>query len=443
MRMYTLLFLIFTQLPSGVQADTALQTAIQADYAYLESLYVHLHKNPELSFHEAKTSERMASELRSLGFTVTENVGGYGVVGVLENGEGPTVLLRTDMDALPVLEQTGKPYASKASTVDDNGNTVSVMHACAHDVNMTVFVGAARRLTAMVDNWSGTLVMIAQPAEEVGAGARAMLKDGLFERFPRPDYNFGLHVSASVPAGKVIYTKGYVMAAVDSVDLTVYGLGGHGAYPHRTRDPVVLSAQIINALQTLVSRELKPTDAGVVTVGSIHGGTKHNVIPDQVDLQLTVRSYTDEARSTLLEGIKRIAEGQAMAMGLPQDRLPVVKIKDESTPSVYNHPELSDRIVEVLRTVFDDEDLIPGEPVMGGEDFAQYGRVEPKIPSLFLWIGGVDADKYAKAREAGEVLPSLHSPFFAPDPQPTITTGVKVMTTSALELLREAGTRSR
>ena len=430
-----LLFLFLTQLMLCVRADTALRATIQEDYPYLESLYLHLHQNPELSFHEEKTSERMAAELRSLGFTVTEKVGGYGVVGVLKNGEGPTVLLRADMDALPVLEKTGKPYASKATTVDGQGNTVSIMHACAHDVNMTVFVGAARRLTAMTDKWRGTLVMIAQPAEEVGAGARAMLKDGLFERFPRPDYNFGLHVSASVPAGKVIYTKGYVMANVDSVDLTVYGVGGHGAYPHRTKDPVVLSAQIINALQTLVSRELKPIDAGVVTVGSIHGGTKHNVIPDKVHLQLTVRSYTDEARAMLLEGIKRIAEGQAMAMGLPRDKLPVMKIKDESTPSVYNNPELADRIVKVLRTKFDDERLIPGEPVMGGEDFAQYGRVEPKIPSLFLWIGGVEADKYARAMESGEVLPSLHSPFFAPDPQPTILTGVEVMTTSALELL--------
>lgn len=432
---FALLFLFLTQLALFVRADTVLRTAIQGDYPYLESLYVHLHKNPEISFQEENTSVRMANELRGLGFTVTEKVGGYGVVGVLENGEGPTVLLRADMDALPVLEKTGKPYASKATTVDGQGKTVNVMHACAHDVNMTVFIGAARRLTTMTDKWQGTLVMIAQPAEEVGAGARAMLKDGLFERFPRPDYNFGLHVSASVPAGKVIYTKGYVMANVDSVDLTVYGIGGHGAYPHTTKDPVVLSAQIINALQTLVSRELKPIDAGVVTVGSIHGGTKHNVIPDKVELQLTVRSYTDEARNTLLEGIKRIAEGQAMTMGLPRDRLPVMKIKDESTPSVYNNPELADRIVKVLRTKFDDEHLIPGEPVMGGEDFAQYGRVEPKIPSLFLWIGGVEADKYAKAIESGEALPSLHSPFFVPDPQPTITTGVEVMTTGALELL--------
>ena len=439
MQNYSLLLVILMQLAFTVSADSTLKTAIHDDYPYLESLYTHLHMNPEISFQEENTSVRMANELRSLGFTVTEKVGGYGVVGVLKNGEGPTVLLRADMDALPILEKTGKPYASTATTVDEHGNTVSVMHACAHDVNMTVFTGTARRLTAMTDKWQGTLVMIAQPAEERGAGARAMLKDGLFERFPRPDYNLGMHVSASLPAGTVIHTKGYVMASVDSVDITVYGVGGHGAYPQRTKDPVVLSAQIINALQTLVSREIKPIDAGVVTVGSIHGGTKHNIIPDEVKLQLTVRSYTDETRAKLLDGIKRIARGQAIAMGLPDDKLPDVIIADESTPSTYNNPELADRIVNVLQAKLEDVPIIPGEPVMGGEDFSQYGRVEPKIPSLFLFIGGVYADKYAAARENGEVLPSLHSPFFAPDPEPTILTGVEVMTTSALELLGKAG----
>ena len=435
MRYYFRLLFTLIILSSNTQADVTLRDEIHDDYGYLESLYIHLHKNPEISFQEAKTSELLAGELRNLGFTVTEKVGGYGVVGVLKNGDGPTVLLRTDMDALPILEKTGKPYASTATTVDEHGNTVNVMHACAHDVNMTVFTGTARRLTAMTDKWQGTLVMIAQPAEERGAGARAMLKDGLFERFPRPDYNLGMHVSASLPAGTVIHTQGYVMAAVDSVDITIYGVGGHGAYPQRTKDPVVLSAQIINALQTLVSREIKPIDAGVVTVGSIHGGTKHNIIPDEVKLQLTVRSYTDETRTKLLEGIKRIARGQAIAMGLPDDKLPDVKIADESTPSTYNNPELADRIVNVLKAKLKDVQIIPGEPVMGGEDFSQYGRVEPKIPSLFLFIGGVYADKYAAATEKGEVLPSLHSPFFAPDPEPTILTGVEVMTTGALELL--------
>ena len=405
MRYYFRLLFTLIILSSNTQADVTLRDKIHDDYGYLESMYIHLHKNPEISFQEAKTSELLAGELRNLGFTVTEKVGGYGVVGVLKNGDGPTVLLRTDMDALPILEKTGKPYASTATTVDEHGNTVNVMHACAHDVNMTVFTGTARRLTAMTDKWQGTLVMIAQPAEERGAGARAMLKDGLFERFPRPDYNLGMHVSASLPAGTVIHTKGYVMAAVDSVDITIYGVGGHGAYPQRTKDPVVLSAQIINALQTLVSREIKPIDAGVVTVGSIHGGTKHNIIPDEVKLQLTVRSYTDETRTKLLEGIKRIARGQAIAMGLPDDKLPDVKIADESTPSTYNNPELADRIVNVLKAKLKDVQIIPGEPVMGGEDFSQYGRVEPKIPSLFLFVGGVYADKFATARKQVKSCP--------------------------------------
>ena len=419
----------------AVQADTSLKAAIEADYAYLWPLYQHFHQNPELSFHEAETSARIADELRGLGFTVTKNVGGYGVVAVLENGAGPTVLLRADMDALPVQEKTGKPYASTKTTVDEHGNTVPIMHACAHDVNMTVLIGSARRLSAMTEQWQGTLVLIAQPAEERGAGAMAMLQDGLFERFPRPDYNIATHVSAGHQAGQVVYTTGYAMANVDSVDITVYGVGGHGAYPHRTKDPVVLSAQIINALQTLVSRELTPTDAGVVTVGFIHGGTKNNIIPDDVKLGLTVRSYTDEARNTLLEGIKRIVAGQALAMGLPPEKMPEVKFSDTYTPAVYNNPELAERIVEALRAVLDEDRLIPGEPVMGGEDFARYGRVEPKIPSLLVWIGGVEADKYAAALQSGEQLPSLHSPLFAPDPQPTIQTGVTVMTGSALELL--------
>ena len=436
MKTSTLLLVFLLQLTLCVRADTALRTTIQEDYPYLEALYLHLHQNPELSFHEEKTSQKMASELRDLGFTVTENVGGYGVVGVLENGNGPTVMLRADMDALPVPEKTGKPYASKATTVDGQGNTVNVMHACAHDVNMTVFIGAARRLTSMADKWQGTLVMIAQPAEEVGAGARAMLKDGLFERFPRPDYNFGLHVSASVPAGKVIYTKGYVMANVDSVDLTVFGIGGHGAYPHRTKDPVVLSAQIINALQTLVSRELKPIDAGVVTVGSIHGGTKHNVIPDKVQLQLTVRSYTDEARRYAArrhqENSRRPGHCHGFAPGqVARNRRSRTNPLPPSI-TILSFPIASSRCYGQCSMK---NDSCPGEPVMGGEDFAQYGRVEPKIPSLYFWIGGVEADKYARAMESGAALPSLHSPFFAPDPQPTITTGVEVMTTSALELL--------
>lgn len=434
MKKATFLLLTFL-LPYTLAAETGLHNAIGRDYGYLESLYHHLHLNPEISFQEEKTSKRLAQELREAGFEVTENVGGYGIVGILRNGAGPVVLLRTDMDALPVKEMTGLPYASEVKTIDDQGNEVNTMHACGHDIHMSVFVGTARRLSDMRNQWRGTVVMIGQPAEERGAGARAMLGDGLFSRFPRPDYNLGLHVNAEIPAGKIGYVSGFAMANVDSVDITVYGVGGHGAYPNTARDPIVLSAQIINSLQTLVSRVIPPIEAGVVTVGSIHGGTKHNIIPDEVRMQLTVRSYTDEVRDELLNGIKRIAMAQATVMDLPEGKMPLVEIKDEHTPALYNDPELTASMVSLLKNRFGDDRIIPTSPVMGGEDFAEYGRVEPRIPGLFLWLGAVTPDEYEKSKTSGTTLPSLHSPFFAPLPEPTITTGVEVMTTMALELL--------
>ena len=413
-----------------------LRQDVAADYAYLYDLYRHFHANPELSFQEEKSAARLAEELQGLGFAVTRRVGGHGIVGVMENGAGPTVLVRADMDALPVREQTGLAYASTAMATDDLGNSVPVMHACGHDMHMTVFVGTARRLAAMRDSWRGTLVMIGQPAEERGAGARAMLADGLFERFPRPDYNLALHVSAGLPAGHVAYVGGYALANVDSVDIAVRGVGGHGAYPHTTKDPVVLSAQIIMALQTIVSREVSPLEPAVVTVGSIHGGTKHNVIPGQVDLQLTVRSYGDETRRQVLDAIKRIAEGVARTAGLPDELMPVVRVEtEEFTPATYNNPELAERVAGVFRTRLGADRVHLVKPVMGGEDFGQYGRVEPKIPSLMFWLGAVDPAVYQAAQTGGPALPSLHSPFFAPLPQPTVTTGVEAMTAAALDLL--------
>ena len=421
--------------PYNAHSDPELNSAIEGDYPYLESLYTYLHTHPEISFQEKNTSRRIAQELHKAGFTVTEHVGGYGLVGVLKNGAGPTILLRTDMDALPVAEQTNLPYASRVKTTDDLGNVVPVMHACGHDIHMTVFTGTARRLHALRERWKGTVVMIAQPAEERGAGARAMINDGLFERFPRPDYNLGLHVHSSIAAGNISYVPGYAMANVDSVDITVFGIGGHGAYPHMTRDPIVLSAQIINALQTLVSREIPPIEAGVVTVGSIHGGTKHNIIPDRVDMQLTVRSYSDAVRDQLLDGIRRIALSQARSMGLPEDKLPVVKVLDEHTPALYNDPELTDRMVAVLQREFGKDRITRTTPEMGGEDFAEYGRVEPRIPSVFLWLGSIAPEKIRSSASGNTPLPSLHSPFYAPAPHPTIVTGVEALTTEALELL--------
>ncbi len=425
------------RITAALLLSLATAAALAADT--LPDLYRHLHANPELSFHESATADRLAAELRGLGFDVTQGVGGHGLVGVLRNGEGPTLMLRTDLDALPVREQTGLPFASRVMSTDDDGNTVPVMHACGHDIHMTVFVGTARELVAQRDQWSGTLVMIGQPAEERGAGARAMLADGLFERFPRPDFNLALHVHAGLPAGQLSYTPGYALASVDSVDVVVHGIGGHGAYPHTTRDPIVLASQIVLALQTLVSRTIAPTEAGVVTVGSIHGGTKHNIIPDRVDLQLTVRSYTDQTRQQLLDGIRRIAAGQAKAMGVPEDRWPEVRIQDESTRSTYNDPALTARLVPVFERVLGAEAVKPQAPVMGGEDFSEYGRTEPPIPSLIFWLGAVNPAAYARAQAEGASLPSLHSPFFAPDAEPTIEAGVRAMTAAARELLGPAG----
>lgn len=407
---------------------------IAADYTYLEQLYHHLHSHPELSYQEAETAKRIAAELRALGFAVTEGVGGHGVVAIMENGDGPTVMLRTDLDALPVSEQTGLPYASRVKAVEQTGQEVSVMHACGHDVHMTVLVGTARWLAAHRDRWSGRLMLIGQPAEERGAGARMMLEDGLFTRFPKPDYALALHVNAALPAGTVAYVPGYALANVDSVDITVHGIGGHGAYPQATKDPIVLASEIVLALQTIASREIDPQDPVVVTVGSIHGGTKHNIIPDRVDLQLTVRSYADDTRRKVLDAIRRIAVNMGRVAGLPDELLPEVKIHEEEyTPATYNDPELTERLASALRARFGDDRVIRAKPVMGGEDFSRYGRAGVK--AVMLWLGAVDPQKWKLAQAGKLSLPSLHSPFFAPLPRPTITTGVETMVTSVLALM--------
>ena len=407
----------------------------QAEQDYMEELYLHFHRNPELSLYEFETAARMAEEFAAAGYEVTSEVGGTGVVGVLRNGEGPTVMIRGDMDGLPVKELNRVPYASAVTTLDEQGRTVPVMHACGHDIHITNLIGVARKLVSMRDSWSGTVVLVAQPAEERGLGARAMIEDGLFKRFPRPDYNLGLHVTANLPAGQAGYKPEFAMANVDSVDIIVHGTGGHGAAPHLTHDPIVLSAYIVTALQTLVARNLNPIDQGVVTVGSIHGGTKHNIISDRVDLQLTVRSYTDENRALLLEGIARIARSQALAMGLPEDRLPEVIVKNEYTPALFNDPDLSNRLAGVLRAELGDANVELSKPVMGGEDFARFGRTEERIPGFYFWLGAADPEQYARAEARGLKLPATHSPFFLPSYQRTLETGVRVMTAAALELL--------
>ena len=409
-------------------------------YQKLEALYLWLHQNPELSFKEENTAARLASELGALGFSVTAKVGRTGVVATLANGPGPTVLIRADMDALPVREQSGVPYASKVSGINVDGKTQPVMHACGHDVHMTVLIGIATQLVQARDQWRGTLVLIAQPAEEIGAGAKAMLDDGLFTRFPRPDFNLALHVHSNLAAGTVGYVAGAALANVDSVDITVYGVGGHGAYPHASKDPIVLSAQIVTALQTIVSREISPLEPAVVTVGSIHGGHKHNIIPNEVNMQLTLRSYTTAVREQTIAAIKRIVKNLAMAAGVPAELLPVVSVKDEFTPVVYNDPDLAERVAGTLRETLGADQVMNMQPVMGGEDFGRYGRVEPRIPSFIFWLGAVDAARILAAQQSDESLPSLHSPLFVPAYEQTIKTGVSAMTAAARELLDTAST---
>lgn len=415
----------------------SLSQAIASDYdAHLQPLYEHFHANPELSLMEVETAARLAEELRGLGFDVTEQVGGTGIVAVMENGEGPTLMLRADMDGLPVEEQTGLDYASTARGTDLRGVESHVMHACAHDTHMTGLVGAARQLVERTDDWSGTLVLIGQPAEELGLGAGMMLEDGLFERFPQPDFVVSFHTFSAIPAGTITYAPGYAMANVDSVDIYVQGRGGHGAYPHTTKDPIYLASQIVVSLQSLVSRELSPLEPGVVTVGAFNAGTKHNIIGDNAHLQITVRSYTDEVREQLLAGIERVAHNQAASYGLTPEEYPRVEVEDTYTPALYNDPALAARAVAAMRTRFGEDRVVEANSVMGGEDFSRYHRTEHDIPAFMFWVGGTTQARLDSYAERGQVPPSNHSPFFAPDdPRTTITQATEAMTTVALEIL--------
>jgi hippurate hydrolase len=419
---------------STADADM-LAESINGDLPRLLTLYRDLHSHPELSRQEKQTSAKLAKEIGGLGFKVTPGVGGDGIVAVLENGLGPVVMLRTDMDALPVTETTGLPFASKVRATTASGIETGVMHACGHDVHMTSWIGIARRMAAMKKQWSGTLVMIAQPAEEIGAGAKAMLDDGLYTRFPKPSAVLAFH-DGPLPAGVIGYTSGYTLANVDSVDMLVRGLGGHGAYPHITKDPVVLAARIVVALQTIVSREVDPEDAAVVTVGSIHGGTKHNIIPDEVKLQLTVRSFSPETRTRILDAITRIARGEAIAAGMPEDRMPVITIQDQYTPATFNSEPLTSDIMATFRERFGAERVRAVPPSMAGEDFSQYRLADPDhVQSLLFWVGAIRQDQWDAAKGDTTKLPGLHSPFWAPDAEKTISTGIEAMTTAALHLL--------
>ncbi len=415
-----------------------LRSEVSAAMPALVELYQDLHANPELSFEEFETSKKLAARARALGFEVTEGVGKTGVVAVMKNGPGPVVMLRADMDGLPVIEQTGLPYASKRRATPASGVETGVMHACGHDTHMTAWVGAAQLLAQKKGQWSGTLVMILQPAEEIGEGAIAMINDGLYTRFPKPDYVLAFHDAAQFPAGQIAYSSGFALANVDSVDIVVPGIGGHGAYPHTTKDPIVIAASIVTRLQTLVSRELNPTDAAVVTVGSFQAGAKHNIIPDEARLQITVRSYADETRDHLLKGIARIARAEALAAAMPEDKLPKVSVQEPYTPATYNTPEFTDRVMEKLAARF------PGQvrktpAVMGGEDFSQFYRADrATVESLIFWVGGVPQDKWERAQKGEIELPSLHSSKWAPDAPKVIATATEALVAATLDLLPKA-----
>ncbi|WP_017664072.1 amidohydrolase [Porphyrobacter sp. AAP82] len=416
------------------QAD-ALRDAVAAQMPALVDLYKDLHANPELSMQEVETASKLAARARALGLEVTVGVGKTGVVAVMRNGDGPVVMLRADMDGLPVIEQTGLAYASKKRAVPATGIETGVMHACGHDTHMTAWIGTAQLMAARKAEWSGTLVMILQPAEETGEGAKAMLDDGLFTRFPKPQYVLAFHDAAQAPAGFIGYTKGFALANVDSVDVVVPGVGGHGAYPHTTKDPVVLAASIVMRLQTLVSREQNPGDPAVVTVGSFQAGSKHNIIPDEARLQLTVRSYSDETRKHLLDGIARIARGEAIAAGMPEDRMPRVSVQDPYTPATYNTPAFTDKVMAGLKPRFAGR-VFEVPAVMGGEDFGRFYRADKaNVESLIFWVGGVPQAQWDKAQKGEVELPSLHSPFWAPDAPLVIATATEALTAATLKIM--------
>jgi amidohydrolase len=422
------------------------QSLADAQLPSLLGIYKDIHSHPELSGHEERTALLIAKELRAAGCQVTEHLGkyensklkGYGVVGVMKNGDGPTVIVRTDMDALPVEEETGLPYASKVVAKNDEGKDVHVMHACGHDAHIAAFIGTVRALAKLKDQWYGTIVFVAQPAEETGNGARALLKDGLYDRFGKPNFALGFHDKADLETGCIGVTEGYTSANVDSVDVTVRGVGGHGGYAYKTKDPIVLAAEMINVWQTIASRENNPLDPIVVTVGSIHGGTKHNIIPDEVKMQLTVRTYKAETRERVLAAIERIAKGIAVAGGIPPERAPVVSVsKDQFCPATYNNPELTKRLVTVWKKSLGNDNVKMVDPTMGGEDFSEYSLSDHSIPAVNFHFGAVEPAKIAEYKQEGKELPTLHSSKFAPVPEPTIRVGIIGMTSAVLELMKK------
>jgi amidohydrolase len=426
-------------------AQSDLDQRINKEADSLLATYKHLHENPELSTQEKETSALIAAELRKLGYEVTDHFGqyddpsliSYGVVAVLMNGPGPVVYVRTDMDALPIVENTGLPYASHVKVKRAGGAEVGVMHACGHDLHMTVFLGTARMLARLKDRWSGTVVLIGQPAEETVGGAQAMLRAGLYTKFPKPDYVLALHDSAGIPAGTVSWHAGPLLAGADSVDITVRGYGGHGAAPQVSKDPIVIASEIVVMLQTVVSREMDPQLPTVVTVGSFHAGTKHNIIPDDAHLQLTVRTMNPQQREKVLAAIARITNGVAAAAGVPAERAPIIEVAQDRVPATINDPALANRVGAALQRALGKENVLPGEPVMASEDFSLFALQDPKPPICMFWLGAADPVKLKDAMEKGTRLPGPHSSEFAPVPGPAIRTGVKAMTSAVMDLLKK------
>ena len=414
-----------------------LSAAIAADYdRQLKDLFLDFHQNPELSYKETRTAGIIARKWREAGFTVTEKVGGTGVVAVMENGEGPTLMLRADMDGLPLVEDSGLAYMSTVKQVSIDGEEKPVMHACGHDVHITSLIGTAHQMAARKDQWAGTLVLIAQPAEERIGGAKLMMDDGLYTRFPKPDYAMAFHVSADTPTEQLALDEGIKSSSSDSVDIIVHGVGAHGASPHRGKDPIVMGAEIIMALQTIVSREIAPLKPGVITVGSFHSGFKHNIISDKATMQLTVRSDDEDTRAKLLEGIKRIATNVGRMNGLPEDKLPEVRVSHESTPANYNDAALTRRVKAVFAKQFG-EDVFDNKPRegMGAEDFAYFVEPNTDVPGVYFSVGGTPQADFDREKAGGPPVPSHHSPFFKIAPRESVTLGTEAMTAAALELL--------
>ena len=419
------LVLLWMVLPSS----TSVNDYLDKDMDYLVDFYKDRHMHPEISFQEEVTAARLADELRKIGWEVTEGVGQTGVVGILKNGEGPTILYRTDMDALPMYEKTDLPYMSNTK-IDFKGLETGAMHSCGHDMHMTTWLGTARAMTDMKSSWSGTLMFVGQPAEEIGAGAKAMIDDGLYERFGVPDYGLGLHCSPTIPTGSIGLTEGYTMANTESIDIKVKGVGSHGASPHMSIDPVVIASMIVMEIQTIVSRNLKPIEDAVVTVGSIQGGTANNIIPDEVLLKLTVRTYKQEVRHLIHRRLREICDGIAMSAGVPEEDYPELIIPETYTPANYNHPELTSIVTSSAASAIGQEQVTYAEPQMVGEDFSRYGSTTHKVPTVLYWLGTVSEEKIA----TGD-LPGLHSPYYYPEIESTITTAVEVNTAVLSKLL--------